>query len=246
VGEGKYAEKWVQSPATTWLPDVDYSGGDYKWWIAGWNADGYGDWTSGTSFTIPVMQPGPIVLGSPTGGVSVATDSVVYQWHADERATWYELWCGRNGAGFADNWYRASTVVSGVTATASISDHMWGSYAWYVRGWGPDGMGPWSSAGEFVFGQPVFLSGSAATLTWDELTPDADWYHVRINDVTGGGSVEERAWWFPRSGTTPVTGGRSIPVDPPLTTGNYEWSIRAWSSTYGIGPWADAQGFVVP
>ena len=246
VGEGKYAEKWVEAPATTWLPDADFSGGDYKWWIAGWNADGYGDWSSGTPFSIPVMQPEAIVLGSPTGGVSVATGSVAYQWDADERATWYELWCGRNGAGFADNWYRASVVVSGATATASISNHNWGAYAWYVRGWGPDGMGPWSTAGEFTCGEATPVSASATLLTWDDTqTASAGWYNASVKDAISGAT--ERAWWFSQGETSDAGGGnRSKVMTPALTTGNYEWSIRAWSGADGLGPWSDPQEFVVP
>jgi len=249
IGAGKYASAWVQAPATTWPPDVDFHGGDYRWWIAGWNADGYGPWSSGTDFTIPTMQPDAIGLLSPTGGVTRATGSVTYQWTGDDRATWYELWCGRNNELFADNWYRAADVVSGSTATASIPDHGWGDYGWWVRGWGSDGIGDWSDKGQFTCGKPDPVSGSATTLAWDDSqTAVAGWYNVWIDVDRGGGSREkERAWWFRQSQTSDLGGGnRSVDLSPALSSGDYEWSIRAWSGVYGLGPWSDTQTFSVP
>jgi hypothetical protein len=65
-----------------------------------------------------------------------------------------------------------------------------------------------------------------------------------INDVTGGGSAKERAWWFARDTTTDVgSGNRSVGLTPALTIGEYEWSIRAWSSVNGMGPWSEVQTF---
>ena len=247
VGEGKYVSKWVQAPATTWTFDVDFRGGNYRWWIAGWNPDGYGAWSSGIDFSIPTMQPGQCRLLSPTGGVAVATGSVTCRWIPDPRARWYQLWCGLNGGNVVDKWYESSSIVHHGAAT-SIPGHGWGDYAWYVRGWGPDGMGPWSDAGAFVCGQPTPVSGDASTLMWDDSqTADAEWYQVWISDVTGGGAVKERAWWFQRTETSDAGGAnRSMALAPVLATGNYEWSIRAHSSANGTGPWSDAQGTVVP
>jgi len=246
-GVGHYASQWIQHPATVCQIAGDFPAGNYRWWVAAWNPDGYGPWSAGTDFSVPAMLPDPPVPRSPTGGVAIASASVDYQWAADNRAVWYQLWSGRNGAGFHQQWYSAATVVSGATATATVGNHMWGEHQWYVRGWGPDGLGSWSQpGGQFVFGQPAFLVGAADVLTWDELSAGANWYQVWINDVTGGGRVKERAWWFPIGDTTPVTGGRSVDLNPNLSTGDYEWTIRAWSSTFGQGPWSDADTFSVP
>jgi len=248
IGAGKYASKWVQAPATNWTSNIDFRGGDYKWWIAGWNVDGYGPWSSGTDFTILAMQPGVLGLVSPTGGVAMATGSINYQWTPDERATWYQLWSGRNGRGFYGKWYASDAIVSGSTATAPIPNHGWGDYGWWVRGWGPDGYGKWSGPGEFVVGVADPVSGAADTLTWnDSQTTSADWYQVQIVDVTGGGSATERKWWFKRDASADAGGGnRSIALDPALTAGDYEWYMRAWSKAHGTGPWSDVQEFTVP
>lgn len=245
VGGGKYTEKWVQAPATTWVLDVDFRGGDYEWWIAGWNADGYGDWSTGMLFSIPNSQPGVMELVSPTGGVSVATGTVTYQWNADPRASWHELWCAQNGTTFADNWYRATGIVSGPTASTTISGHGWGAYDWYVRGWGPDGMGDWSTAGEFVCGKATPALASTTLLTWDDTqTASAGWYNVLVTDTASGET--QRTWWCKRADTTDAGGGdRSMAVSPALPAGDYEWSIRAWSGVYGMGPWSAKMAFSV-
>ena len=91
------------------------------------------------------------------------------------------------------------------------------------------------------------MSGDISMLTWDDAqTASAEWYHVWIADVTGGGSSKARAWWFARATTTDSgDGNRSIEMTPELTTGSYEWFIRAWGGVDGMGPWSDVQGFVV-
>jgi len=156
--------------------------------------------------------------------------------------------CDRNGSAFADNWYRGADVVTGSVATASIAGHGWGAYQWYVRGWGPDGLGDWSNGGEFCCGKPIPVEAGPTELTWnDTQTSAAGWYQVWINDVTGGGRVKERAWWFNRSSSTAAgVANRFIELLPALTSGDYEWTIRAWSSVYGQGPWSEVQTFTVP
>ncbi len=245
--QGSYAEKWVQAPATSWIPNVDFSGGSYIWWVVGWSADGYGPWSGGESFSVPTMRPGVVTLDRVAPWLYPTYNRLLYIWQADERATWYQLWSGRDGRVFHNQWYSADDVVSGEDAVAYVSTHQWGRYRWYVRGWGPDGFGGWSTVGEFVLGQPSVLSGAADLFTWDDLCSGAEWYQIWINDVSGGGRVKERVWWFPIEDTTPEQGFlRSLPVAPALTTGDYEWAIRAWSSTFGQGPWSDVQRFSVP
>ncbi len=248
VGQGSYMEKWVQAPATNWQSSVEFVGGDYNWWIQGWSPAGFGPWSDAVAFTIPSMQPSAPSLVSPTGGVAVAAGDVAYQWEHDTRATWYQHWYRREGGDATSSWYEAASLVVGGRATLNISGNRWGVYDWYVRGWGPDGMGDWSSGGEFVSGKTTPVSGDASQLTWDDIqTASAGWYQVHIDDVTGGGRIEEHNWWFARDATTYVGGGyQSIALSPFLAAGDYEWSIRAWSSVHGMGPWSETHGLVVP
>ena len=226
---------------------MDFSGGDYRWWVAGWNGDGYGAWTTGTDFTIPQMKPDAPALVSPTGGVDVADGTVEYQWQHDARATWYQLWSGCPTES-KTQWFSAAATVSGGVARASMTHARWGDYSWYVRGLGPDGAGVWSSGGDFSRGRPKPFDQSATKLQWDDSrTWEAGWYQIWINDVTGGGRVKEDAWWFNRSAvSTENLDIVSTPTRATLTTGDYEWTIRAWSSVYGQGPWSDTQAFSVP
>ncbi len=247
IGEGKFASRWVQVPATTWTFDMDFRGGDYRWWIAGWNPDGYGPWSSGTTFNVQQMLPDTVSLLSPTGGAVRAAGDIEYQWQPDARATWYQVWSGCPGESKSD-WFSAAASVSGGVARASMTHGAWADYKWYVRGWGPDGMGNWSPAGEFVCGQPMPVGGTLSQLTWnDSYTTDAGWYHVWVNDVTGGGRTTERAWWFKHDTTTDAgSGNRSVTLAPALSAGDYEWSIRAWGPAHGTGPWSDTHTFNVP
>jgi len=244
VGKGFYVERWVQAPATDWPADRDFAGGDYRWWIVAWNPDGYGPWSGGTDFAIPLLKPGKIVLNSPTGGMDLAGGNVTYEWEADERATWYRLWSAKDGKAVVDRWYAAGDVVSGATASADIGGHRWGKYTWYACGWGADGLGTWSDGGTFICGRPTPLSGSATALVWDDTrTMTADWYHFWLQNTDNGAAT---SFWLQRGNTTDAGGGqRSIVINPQLTPANYTWYIRAWSSTAGMGPWSDGYPFTV-
>ena len=96
-------------------------------------------------------MPGALTLLSPSGSVA-ASSTQRYTWKADVAATWYELYVARNGSPFGDHWY---TLTDSVVDTATgnfavdVSVHGTGTYQWYVRGWGPDGLGTWSSSMTF-------------------------------------------------------------------------------------------------
>jgi hypothetical protein len=96
--------------------------------------------------------PTNIVQLSPTGGVA-AGSTQRYTWKADAAATWYELYVLRNGSAFGDHWYTLTdSVVDSATGNFAVdmSGHTSGSYQWWVRGWGPDGVGPWSGNLSFL------------------------------------------------------------------------------------------------
>ena len=143
----KYLDQWVQG-TTTWVPASGLPGGSYTWYVHPWNAVGYGPWSTGSSFTIQTAVPGAIISVYPSG--SVATNSTQrYTWKADPAATWYELYVARNGGAFADKWFTLSdSVVDSATGNfaVDVGGHSAGNYQWWVRGWGPDGMGTWSSS----------------------------------------------------------------------------------------------------
>jgi len=247
TGYGTYSTRWVQAPTTTWTATTDYDEGSYRWWVAAWNVDGYGPWSSGTDFSIQSMRPGAPVQLSPTGGTSVASGNVDYSWQYDSRATWYQLWVQTPDSSVSD-WYAVSQIQSGGVCRASMTHTRWGNYNWWTRGWGPAGYGSWSSAAQFWCGRPYPVSGSASTLTWnDKWTTSATWYQLWLNDVTGGSTTKVGSWWVARSGTHDAGGyGRSADVVHTLSTGDYRWWVQAWGPAGGYGPWSDAHDFTVP
>ena len=97
-------------------------------------------------------MPGAITLVSPSGSVAAASTQR-YIWEADAEATWYELYVVRDGSMFCDTWFTLSNSVgtSGNFAV-DVGGHTQGGYQWYVRGWSPDGLGPWS--GPLTFALP--------------------------------------------------------------------------------------------
>jgi hypothetical protein len=88
----------------------------------------------------------------PVPGVmaDVKDQRYTYTWAADPAATWYELYMDKNGALLFDQWYRlAELVVDSVTGNLAVDvlGNGSGSYQWWVRGWSPDGYGPWNDIG---------------------------------------------------------------------------------------------------
>jgi hypothetical protein len=143
----KYLDGWAQG-TTNWLATDGLPGGAYTWTVRPWNEEGYGPVSTSSSFTIPTAVPSAITLVSPLGTVA-AGSTQRYTWKADLAATWYELYIVRNGSTFGDHWYTLTDSVADYTTgnfAVGVSGHTSGSYQWFVRGWGPDGMGAWSSS----------------------------------------------------------------------------------------------------
>ena len=133
--------------ATSWVVTSGLPGGAYTWYVRPWNTFGYGPWSASSSFTIQTALPGAITLVSPSGSVA-AGSTQRYTWQADAAATWYQLYVVRNGGAFANQWYTlTNSVVDPATGNfaVDVGGQSAGTYQWWVRGWSPDGVGPWSS-----------------------------------------------------------------------------------------------------
>lgn len=159
---GKVFDLWYQASAIcnsgtcTVVSPVTLGGGAHTWWVQTWNPAGYGPWSTGMNFGLPVPKP-PIAatLLSPSGNTT--TTQPVYTWNVvpgsaqGDAATWYYLWVnGSSGKLFAQ-WYQASAICN--SNTCSINPGMIlgnGSYTWWIQTWNPAGYGPWSSARNFT------------------------------------------------------------------------------------------------
>jgi hypothetical protein len=142
-----YMDQWMAG-TTSWTPTFGLPGGTYTWWVHPWNEVGYGPWSAGSGFTIQTAVPGALTLVSPSGnGAPGSTQR--YTWRADTAATWYELYVLRNGSAVGDKWYTLTDSVLASTTgnfVVDLSGHTSGNYQWWVRGWGPDGLGLWSGS----------------------------------------------------------------------------------------------------
>jgi hypothetical protein len=146
----KYLDQWVEG-VTNWVPTSGLPGGSYTWYVYPWNEVGYGLLSTNFTFTIQTAVPGALTLLSPSGGVASGSTQR-YTWKADPAATWYELYVSRNGSVFCDKWYTlTNSVVDSATGdfAVDVDGHDSGTYQWYVRGWSPDGLGPWSDGLNF-------------------------------------------------------------------------------------------------
>jgi hypothetical protein len=100
--------------------------------------------------------PGALTLLSPSNSV-VSGSTQLYTWQADPAATWYELQVTLNGSAFSDQWYTLTNSVADTNSgnfAVDVAGHTAGTYQWWVRGWGPDGMGIWSGPDSFTVQGP--------------------------------------------------------------------------------------------
>ena len=151
----KYFDQWVAG-TNRWSVTSDLPGGTYTWSVRPWSEVGYGAWSATSSFTVQTAAPGALVLLSPSGSVAAGLTQR-YTWQADAGATWYELYLLRNGSPFGDRWYQLTDSLAGSgigNFAVDISGHSAGTYQWWVRGWGPDGLGTWSSSMTFNVAAP--------------------------------------------------------------------------------------------
>lgn len=234
----EYKRFWTQN--SSWTPDTDLPPGNYSWWVHPWNPDGFGDWSDAARFEIEAIVPDAPELLPPT---TAQTDSTLtYSWRHDGKTRWYQFSSVYSGTEHHGQWYKADDTVNGTSASVTIAEHPWGAYNWHVRGWAPDGMGPWSSA-TFMLGQPIPVYATADTLIWDnDPTSGATWYQIVIEQD----GAEERNRWFKVDQTTEDGANRSINLFEPLPQGPFSWRIRAWSPVHGMGPWSSTLSVRAP
>ena len=238
----KCLDQWIEG-TTNWTSTVDLPGGTYTWAVQAWNSAGLGPWSQIETFTIQTIVPGQVALVSPTGSLP-AGSTQRYVWKTVSAATWYELYVVRNGHLFCDKWLTPSNsvvdIVTGNFAT-DVAGHDGGTYQWYVRGWSPDGLGPWSSAGGFT----VAIPGPVTLLTptnsasiqdrrpefvWSQSAPAAAWFYLH---VSRNGTDYLHQWVEGATNWTPT-------VD--LPGGTYTWAVQTWSPA-GLGRWSETATF---
>jgi len=228
-----YLRQWASASETEWEPAQDLPGGNYLWRVRAWNrSQGYGPWSEASTFTIAVQIPSKIVQIAPAG--PLMTNQPTFIWTADEAATRYQFRLTRNGRLATRLWVEGDT-------TLQLSRQLTtGFYRWWVRGWSPDGFGPWSVGMEFSYGIPVPLSPTGIVsetrqpeFLWSDPVNAGSGYCLRL--FRNG--AQYRTVWLD-------SGGNWVP-ERELPAGNYRWWIRTWNAQ-GYGQWSRPAEFVIP
>jgi hypothetical protein len=226
----------------TWLerrdsyPAGEVPFGNYQWWVRPWCPGGYGPWSSGLLFNY-----GHCAALSPSGSVT-AGRRPDFLWTQVNGATWYGLLIQRNGEEHAKVW------VQGGTTWQDTVSMPYGDYTWWVRGWKPDGPGPWSDGLSFDVGKAVpvapagLLGNSPAELQWDDTASgDSTWYNFRIEN----NGVEYWGDWVERADTMATNGSVvAYPLPVVLPEDTYTWQVQTYDPA-GLGPWSDEVEFTV-
>jgi hypothetical protein len=228
-----YQDKWVKGTSYK-VNDKGLPGGEYKWWVQSYNADGYGPWTGEMVFEIPTKVPAKVDIVSPFGVHNGA--SVVYQWNTDGIATWYQLIIHKDGKPYhKPHWF--NTGITNGIVSEEIDHANFGKYEWWMQGWSPDGYGKWSDKGVFSYGLSVPVApagiiptGGSHVFNWTG-ADDIPWYQLWIHkddkyykDIW----VQSTNWVFASR----------------LPYGDYGFWVRPWKDKE-FGPWSDAGGFKI-
>lgn len=237
---------WLEG-TTQWTPSVDLPGGAYTWAVQAWSPAGVGPWSKMASFTAQPALPGQIALLTPKSS-ALRGPTLRYHWSQDSAAVSYELYITRDGAVFYDQWLSVTNLSADPgkgSLSVEVPGHAAGSYYWYVRGWNPDGFGPWSRPGSFSVdgaSKPLTLLTPTNNAVLQERRPEFSWmaasppaaaYHLYLSrsgtnyyDVR----VEGKTNWVPSFN---------------LTGGSYTWMVQAWDAS-GSGASSETASFTSP
>ncbi len=232
-----YESVWIEGQ-NTWIPPVNgLPGGDYQWWVRGWGPEvGLTSWSSARTFRVMHQAPGALALLGPMDAQD--RNDLTFRWQKDADATWYHLWVSHpSGGTWHDSWYSMDGTGEG---SAEVQQHPGGQSSWWMRGWGPDGMGPWSGPMTFSTPDPspakpslVEPAGQVdSPVTFVYESARAEWFRVFVS--SNGRPVIDQ--W-----TTSATLDEQN-----LDTGHYQWWVGAWNESTGQVVWSDAGVFWIP
>jgi hypothetical protein len=233
--------------------------GTWNWYIAGYNAAGYGPWGDPNfgvmNFTLTVPAPGLIAKTAPLQGANLTSGQVTFGWQEDANAVQYETYIsGPNGFTDYQSWDSNEVCVAGSCGVDILLPEN-GDYTWYLHGIGQTQAGPWGTdEANGDYGGVLFtvaaglpsqvvktapLGGTLTTLPilfqWQA---DANATSYRLY-VDGPGLVHDVT--YPESEIC-VADACEVPVMP-TNNGVYAWYLQGISAA-DAGPWGpdDAGG----
>ncbi|NDJ86716.1 MAG: hypothetical protein GYB66_12585 [Chloroflexi bacterium] len=230
--------------------DLALASGTYNWWVQSWNPAG-GVWSEPRPFTYAA----PMLI-APTGllvDTSGAFDEYRLQWTDLGTATWYQVWLGQTtptSKVIIQDWHTTDSVCSeGVCELQPGIDLTNGTYDFWVRGYNPDGNGPWNADADTVTfainaelpAQPTLfepygpVTTSYPNLIWGT-TSGLRWQQI---EVKRGTEVVYSEW---EDLDCETICNFTLPTE--LKNGAHSWRVRSWSPA-GSGPWSPYQTFTV-
>ena len=237
-------------------PTVSLGEGYYRVWVRAIEANGnFGDWSSGSQFTVER----PVIIG-PGADSGVTIDSTpVIEW-TDVGANQYQLWVSQlngtdpNGTPLTSPVVVYNTVVAGTSfqVPTRLGD---GDFRVWVRPLDDDGeAGLWSVQYNFTknIGQgPNLISPIGGAVTTDR-TPVFEWqalegathYELWVNNAT-----QSIARVIHNTNVPHVEGAATITyTDPSIVLRNsvYHWWVRAFNEDGENGGWSSRESFFIP
>ena len=236
-------------------PDLELALGKGKWWVRALSQNGASPWSSGADFTVTAPVPDSTSLLAPRGSIDAIQPT--FSWTATEHATWYlVLVYDARDRTVLRQWIKAADI--GCAAAHAQCDWIpeqvvpQGSARWWVRTWGPGGMGPWSASASFnnAAGAPAAatlvapsgaVSSSGTPFVWNSVR-NATWYYLWISDTRG--NVHAQWYSAASAGCASGTGRCSVTPSVSLANGGGRWWIRTWNAV-GVGEWSQGQQFTI-
>jgi hypothetical protein len=126
--------------------------GKHRWWVIGWNAEGWGQWSAGKDYCINPCTPYAPTLTEPTGTVS--ENRPIFEWNraypaSSQPVTGYAVYdIGPNGQYDMADVFPANSYCSDTTCGAPPLNSKTlpnGRHTFWVVGYNDAGWGDWSA-----------------------------------------------------------------------------------------------------
>lgn len=242
----------------TLRPEISLPADTVIYWTVGAYSSTQGEGPLGATQVFVVGSP---YRTAPTNNAVVtnADGKPTYQWEPTRLGeTYYQLYIADSAGTVFTRWY--STAEANCTQT-SCSIKLNGyenvlyedkSYAWYIRGWGPQGYGPWSAPYPYTINvaPPPLPSGLVATINHGDIKfqwtdhPNAAWFGVVVTDAAN--TTQYLNQWYQKGNSALNCNGTTCTLVPNLylANGSYKWYVAAYGasgqSTGGISGYREA------
>lgn len=254
-------DEWLAGSLCTTIcglrPDVHQINGLHRWYIRGYNADGFGPYTTRTyTQTFGITTPLQLTRQSPLNNATTGPRPEL-RWVSDRWGEWYNIHViNQAGAIVVDQWVSYNDAFCAFPANGHICAFTLdtgltaGTYSWQIRAWNQVGMGPFdTNPATFVVTVPdeiirispdnhTAVGSTHPTFQWNsESTAQA--YHVLVYRDNSTTVVADE--WVSKTDAGCPAGGTDIcehVLTTSLSAGSYEWNIQGWSDA-GFGPFSD-------